>query len=251
MTSPRQEFIRGLKDTIPLIIGAIPFAIIFGALAITAGLSVWATMGLSLIVFAGSAQFVAAGLVAQGAGVGLIVLTTLIVNLRHGLYSASLGPYMKHLPQRWLVPLAFWLTDESYAVVIQRYREADSTPNKHWYYFGSAILMYGNWQLFTVIGILTGQSLSAIKDWGLEFAMVLTFIGIVVPLLVTRAMLVSAIVAGSVAMIANDLPHQLGLMLGALAGIIVGYVTELMAGQTQAQQSSIKNKLSNDTTEQP
>jgi len=246
MTSARQEFIRGLKDTIPLIIGAIPFAIIFGALAITAGLSVWATMGLSLIVFAGSAQFVAAGLVAQGAGVGLIVLTTLIVNLRHGLYSASLGPYVKHLPQRWLVPLAFWLTDESYAVVIQRYRESDDSPNKHWYYLGSAILMYCNWQVFTVIGIVTGQSLSAIRDWGLEFALVLTFIGIVVPLLVTRAMLASAVVAGSVALMGIDLPHQLGLMLGALAGIVVGYVTELMTSQ-----SPIENNESQNTSEQP
>jgi len=241
MTSPRQEFIRGLKDTVPLIIGAIPFGIIFGALAVTAGLSVWATMGLSLIVFAGSAQFVAAGLVAQGAGVGLIVLTTLIVNLRHSLYSASLGPYVKHLPQRWLVPLAFWLTDESYAVVIQRYREADDSPDKHWYYLASALLMYGNWQLCTVIGILTGQSLSGIKDWGLEFALVLTFIGIVVPLLLTRAMLASALVAGSVALIANDLPHQLGLMLGALAGIIVGYITELKSDRKQLKHSRSEN----------
>ena len=79
-TTKRCEFLRGVKDTIPLVIGAIPFGIIFGALAITAGLSVWAVLGFSLIVFAGSAQFVAASLVSQGAGVALIVLTTFIVN---------------------------------------------------------------------------------------------------------------------------------------------------------------------------
>ena len=68
VTTRRQEFLAGMRDTLPLIIGAIPFGVIFGALAVTAGLSVTATMGMSLIVFAGSAQFIAAGLVTQGAG---------------------------------------------------------------------------------------------------------------------------------------------------------------------------------------
>jgi len=183
-------------------------------------------MGLSLIVFAGSSQFVAAGLVAQGAGVGLIILTTFFVNLRHALYSASLSSHMSQLSQSWRLPLAFWLTDESYAVVIKRYSEADSSPHKHWYYLGSALLMYGNWQLCTVIGIITGQSLAGITDWGLEFAMVVSFIGIVVPLIQTFPMLMCALVAGLVALAANDLPHQLGLMAGALAGIATGWLLE-------------------------
>lgn len=226
MTSPRQEFFRGAKDTLPMIVGAIPFGIIFGALATTAGLSVPAILGLSLLVFAGSSQFVAAGLVAQGTGVGLIILTTFIVNLRHGLYSASLGSYMKHLSQRWLLPLAFWLTDESYAVVIKRYREPDALANKHWYFLGSAVLMYVNWQICTVIGIVTGQSLAGISEWGLEIAMVVSFIGIVIPLIVTWPMLACALVAAVVALLAHPLPNQLGLMLAALAGIATGWILE-------------------------
>lgn len=226
ITSPRHEFLRGAKDTLPMIVGAIPFGIIFGALATTAGLSVPAILGLSLFVFAGSSQFVAAGLVAQGTGVALIIFTTFVVNLRHGLYSASLGPYLKNLSQRWVLPLAFWLTDESYAVVIKRYREADQSANKHWYYLGSAVLMYVNWQICTVIGIVTGQSLAGISDWGLEIAMVVSFIGIVVPLIITVPMLACALVAGIVALAAHSLPNQLGLMLGALAGIASGWLLE-------------------------
>ena len=185
-----------------------------------------ATLALSLIVFAGSSQFVAAGLVAQGTGVGLIILTTFIVNLRHGLYSASLGPYLKQLSQRWLLPLGFWLTDETYAVVIKRYREADRSANKHWYYLGSAVLMYVNWQICTVVGIATGQSLAGMSEWGLEIAMVVSFIGIIVPLILTLPMLACALIAGAVALLAHPLPHQLGLMLGAVAGIAIGWLIE-------------------------
>ncbi len=228
MTTPtpsrRNELCQGTRDTVPLLVGAMPFGIIFGALAIASGLSPLATMGMSLFVFAGSSQFVATGLIAQGTGVALIVLTTLIVNLRHALYSASLAPYTRQLPQRWLLPLGFWLTDETYAVVINRYRQKDSAPFKHWYFLGSALAMYTNWQLCTALGIVAGQQLQGIAEWGLEFAMVVSFIGIVVPMLVSRPMLACALVAGITACLLRDLPHQLGLMLGALAGVTVGYL---------------------------
>ena len=153
----RGEFVAGVKDTFPLVLGAMPFGIIFGALALNAGLTAGAALGMSLFVFAGSAQFLGAGLVGQGAALGLIVLTTFVVNLRHALYSASLAPYMKRLPQLWLLPLGFWLTDETYAVVIRRYQRDDESPYKHWYFLGSEVFMYLNWNLCTVIGIVAGQ----------------------------------------------------------------------------------------------
>ena len=217
--SKRAEFSAGARDTIPVIVGAIPFGIIFGALAINAGLSVAATLGMSLIVFAGSSQFVAAGLVAQGAGILVICMTTFVVNLRHALYSASLGPYLSAQSHRWLLPLGFWLTDETYAVVVQRYARNDASPFKHWYHLGSSVAMYLNWQLCTVIGVVAGTQLQGMADWGLEFAMVVTFIGIVVPLLINVPMLLCAVTSGAVALWLRDWPNQIGLMLGAVAGI--------------------------------
>ncbi len=222
----REEYLAGAKATIPLVLGAIPFGVIFGAVAANSGLSAGATLSMSIFVFAGSAQFIAAGLVSSGVGVGLIVLTTFIVNLRHALYSASLAPYMKHLPHKWLLPLGFWLTDESYAVVIARYNQPDDSPHKHWFYLGSASLMYTNWQLCTVIGVIAGQSIPDATGWGLDFAMVVTFIGIVVPLIRNRPVLASVIVAGVVALLFDGLENKLGLMIGALAGIIAGYTLE-------------------------
>ncbi|MCC7448840.1 MAG: AzlC family ABC transporter permease [Anaerolineae bacterium] len=229
MTEPatrRAEFWAGVKDTFPLVVGAIPFGLIFGAVAVTSGLSPAAAQGMSLFVFAGSAQFIGAGLVAGGASIPVIVLTTFIVNLRHALYSASLAPHMKHLPQRWLIPLGFWLTDETFAVVIQRYNQPDDSPYKHWYFFGSDLFMYVNWNICTLIGLLAGRAIPDASKLGLDFAMVVTFIGIVVPLVKNRPMLVSVIVAGLTAVITNPLPNKLGLMIAALAGVAAGFISE-------------------------
>jgi len=224
-TTTRQTvFIQGARDTIPMMLGAAPFGVIFGVLGIGAGMSPAAVLGFSLIVFAGSAQFIAAKLLADGLSIALIVLTTFIVNLRHALYSASLGPYMSKLPQRWLLPLAFWLTDETYAVVITNWGK--DVPHKRWYHLGSAVAMYLNWQLWTLIGLIAGTQLEGIKELGLEFAMVVTFIGIVVPLIKTRPMLLSAIVAGVVSVLAAPVPNNGGLMIAAIAGILAGILAE-------------------------
>jgi len=229
--SPNDEFWRGVRATVPMIVGAIPFGILFGAIAINAGLSVMATLGFSLIVYAGSAQFVAAGLIATGASVGVVVLTTFFVNLRHALYAVSVGPYLKNLPQRWLLPLGFWLTDETYAAVISRFREsekeADNGPNKHWFQLGSSLAMYSNWQLCTVIGVVAGSRFEQLGEWGLEFAIIVTFIGIVVPLITRMPMLVCALVAAGAALLFRDIPHQLGLIVASILGIAAGYVSEV------------------------
>jgi 4-azaleucine resistance transporter AzlC len=181
---------------------------------------------MSLFVFAGSSQFIAAGLVGQGVSVPFIILTTFVVNLRHALYSATLAPHMRHLPQRWLAPLGFWLTDESFAVGIKRYTDPDPSPFKHWYLFGSSVAMYVNWNLCTLVGILAGQAIPDASGWGLEFAMVVTFIGLTVPMLKDRPIVIAALVAGLTAVIANPLPNKLGLMLSALLGVAAGMIAE-------------------------
>jgi len=96
----RQEFFKGARDTLPLVIGAMPFGIIFGTLAAGAGLSPWGAMGMSLFVFAGSSQFIAMGLIGAGTAWPMIVLTTFVVNFRHLLYTATLLPHLRRLPAR-------------------------------------------------------------------------------------------------------------------------------------------------------
>ncbi len=233
--SPSRECLLGMRDTIPMLIGAVPFGIVYGTLAVSSGLSVTATLAMSLLVFAGSAQFVAASLVASGTGLTVILLTTLIVNLRHMLYSASLLPFVRHLPQRWRITLAFWLTDESFAVVHRHYLLNDAPlTHKHWYFLGSCLAMYSLWFICTVIGVVLGQALPALGDWGLDFAMVATFIGIVVPLLRNQPMIVAALVASAVAVVAHGLPYKLGLMLAALLGVTAGVVAERLSSKANS-----------------
>jgi 4-azaleucine resistance transporter AzlC len=223
----RSEFLAGMWATIPLVVGAIPFGLIFGASAVNSGISPLAVMGMSLFVFAGSAQFIAAQLVAQGVGVGIIILTTFIINLRHALYSTTLAPHVKHLSQRWLLPLGFWLTDETFVVVIGRYGQMDNSPYKHWFYLGSAVFMYVNWQLCSFIGLIAGQSIKDIGSWGLDFALIVTFIGMLIPLIKNRPLLLSAVVGGVSAVVLNGLPNRLGLMAAALLGVAAGVIAEM------------------------
>jgi len=221
------EFLAGARDIFPLILGAIPFGIIFGTLAAGSGVSFWGALGMSVFVFAGSSQFIALGLVASSTILPVILLTTFVVNLRHLLYSVSLVPHVQNLSQVWKIPLGFWLTDESFAVVINRYNALDNSPYKHWYHLGSALFMYINWIFCTFLGLTIGNLIPNAANWGLDFAMVATFLGMIIPYLQkSRAMIATAIVAGGVSLAAYGLPYKLGLILAAIAGICAGVITE-------------------------
>ncbi|MEW6558766.1 MAG: AzlC family ABC transporter permease [Pseudomonadota bacterium] len=216
------ELRHGARDTIPLLLGAAPFGLIFGALASSSPLGMAGALAMSALVFAGSAQFIALSLLGTGASGLVVVFTTLVVNLRHLLYAASLQPQMARLPQRWRVLLAFWLTDETYATVYHRYAQDDGAPFKHWYTAGSGAAMYLNWLGWTALGAWLGTANPALTHLGLEFALVATFVGIVVPLLRQQPSMAVALTAAVVAVAARDLPYKLGLMLAACAGVAVG-----------------------------
>lgn len=224
--TPRSEFIGGIKATIPLMVGALPFGFIYGALAITSGLSALETLAMSLFVFAGSSQFIAVGLYAVATPIPVIILTTFVVNVRHALYSATLAPYIKQLSQKWLVPLGFTLTDETFVVAVARYQAAEDSPYKHWYHLGSAVSMYINWQICTVIGIVAGSAIPDPAGWGLDFAMSVTFLGMVIPMIKNRPMLAAVVVASVAAVLSRGLPHNLGLLVAAIMGVIAGVLVE-------------------------
>lgn len=218
----RTEFLHGARDTLPLLLGAAPFGLIFGALAAASVLGPAGGLAMSAIVFAGSSQFIALSLIIAGTGPLVVVLTTLVVNLRHLLYAATLQPQVAALPQRWRILLAFWLTDETFAVVHHRYTRDDGAPFKHWYTAGSGLAMYANWQTWTIVGVVLGHASPQLAHLGLEFAMVATFVGIVVPLLRDRPSIAVSLTAAVVALAARDLPYKLSLLAAALAGVAVG-----------------------------
>ncbi|WP_428035322.1 AzlC family ABC transporter permease [Amphritea sp.] len=234
----RREMLGGAKATIPLIIGAIPFGIIFGTLAGPSGLSALGALAMSVFVFAGSAQFIALGLLAAGAAIPVIIATTFVVNLRHILYAANLVPKVGHLPHRWRLMMAFGLTDETFAAVSNRFLLQDNTEHAHWFYLGSWLAMYGNWVLCTALGIALGELFPDMTDWGLDFAMSVTFIGMVVPYLKSKPMWGAVIVSGVIAMATIGMPHKLGLMVAALCGISTGLSLHLLLKRQSAPESA-------------
>ncbi len=170
-----------------MMVGAAPFGVIFGTLAATGPLHAWSVQLMSLAVFAGSAQFIALGLIAGHASFAVIWATTFIVNLRHVLYSATLAPYVAHLPARWRWTLGAFMTDEVFAVSYAHYQRRAPGETGPYYFLGSGVSMYVNWQIWTVIGLLFGSAFPGLQSKGLDFAMVATFIAIIVPQLVALA----------------------------------------------------------------
>jgi len=231
MSEKAKQFWAGVRAEFPLLVGVFPFGMIYGALALNAGLSTSASQMMSSIVFAGSAQFVTAQLVRDVTPGLVIVLTIAVVNLRHILYSASLAPYLASLSMRWKTLLSYLLTDEAYATTVIHYEQAGTTPFSHFFFLGAGLALWSTWQVSTALGIFLG---TAIPDsWSLDFALPLTFIAMVVPVLKNKPAIAAALSAGAVALFANSLPYKLGLILAALVGIAVGTFLEKNQGDDQ------------------
>jgi 4-azaleucine resistance transporter AzlC len=226
-TPALREFWSGVTAELPLLIGVIPFGMIYGVLALAAGIPPAAAQAMSAIVFAGSSQFVMTQLFSAGVPGLVMVMTAGVVNLRHALYSASVAPYLKQLRPRWKWLLAYLLTDEAYAVTITHYaegRDRSAVGNKHWYFLGAGLTLWSSWQLSTAVGIFLGTQVP--ESWSLDFTLALTFIALVVPGLKDRPTTAAALTAGICAVWFAGLPYKLGLVAAALVGIGVGMILE-------------------------
>jgi predicted branched-subunit amino acid permease len=222
------EFLAGVKDEAPILLGTVPFAMIYGVIGRNGGVPPEVVMAMSSVVFAGSAQLIGVNLMIVNTPALVVWLTTAIVNMRHMLYSASLAQYLKHLSPMWKWVLSYLLTDEAYAVAISRYLRKDKVPSPylHYYLLGAEFTLWSTWQIGTFFGVyILGEALR--RDPVLEFSLALTFIAMTVPVLKSRPAMGAAVSAGIVAVVAHDLPYNLGLMAAALTGIVVGLLLEL------------------------
>lgn len=218
-------FLVGVRALLPMLLGVVPFGVIYGVIALQSGIPPLAAILMSSLVFAGSAQFLLVQLIGAGAPALLSVGAVGLINLRHALYSASVAPALLALPQRWKLLLAYLLTDEAYAAAIPELMREPRPPMAHWILFGAGFALWAGWQLSTIAGVLIGARLPG--DIGLDFALPLTFIAIVVPLLDTRARLAAALAAGAVAVLLAALPYKTGLFAAAVAGLVAGAVVQV------------------------
>jgi len=232
MTTPRAEFFMGIRDELPILLGTIPFGLIYGVSARSFGTSPVLTQAMSLLVFAGSAQFVTVQLLGAGVPLAVILLTAIIINLRHALYSASLAPYLKPLGFGWRILLPYLLTDEVYAVTITHYQQPGPGASRHWYFLGAGLVLWSTWQTGTAVGLVLGAHIPA--SWSLDFALPLTFIALVVPALKRGADGIAAGLAGIVAVLAAGLPFNSGLLIATFVGITAGMFFESRGGKQPA-----------------
>jgi len=217
---------EGVRTVAPVLLGVVPFALVAGVAAASAGLSLLEAMGMSVIVFAGASQLAALDLLSQDAPLAVVVVTAAVINLRMMMYSASIAPHFRSVSARWKAVLSYLLTDQAYALSLTRFGEDDEVDRKR-FYLGVAATLWVVWQLGTIAGVVLGAGVP--DSWGLEFAVPLVFLAVLVPALEDRASIVAGAVAAVVAIVGGGLPLNLGLLVAAAVGIAVGMTFEEVA----------------------
>jgi 4-azaleucine resistance transporter AzlC len=212
----RGAFFAGFSAIAPLWLGVVPFGVVYAVIARDAGLSVVETQAMSVLVFAGSAQFSAAGLFATGATALEIVLTTFLLNVRHVLYGLALG---RRLPlEGWRRPAAaYFLTDEVFGVVAAR-------PTATFgFLLGAELSLFFTWNLATLGGAFLGAAIPDPAELGLDLVFPLAFLALLVPLVRTRIELVVAIASGVLAyVVAQVASGGIPIVVTGVGGSLLG-----------------------------
>jgi 4-azaleucine resistance transporter AzlC len=212
----------GLVGSLPLVPSVFVYGTVFGGLAVQAGLRPLEVWAMSLLVFAGAAQFIAVPMLAAGASPVAIVLTTFVVNMRHYLMAASLAPSFRGFPRPWLALVAHGINDESFAVAVAR-----RNPPDPWCFIGSVIAVSGSFLGGMLTGTLLGGLVADPPRWGLDFAFPAVFLSLVAVQLRGRAdwlvALASAGVAVAVALVLPGTWHIVitGVVVSGLGALVL------------------------------
>lgn len=221
------QFMQGMFIIMPLSIAVIPWGILAGSLAVDAGLFNLQAQAVSAIIFAGSIQLVGMAMVKAGASLSTLLLTTLILTSRHLLYSATLRSRISHLPLLQRLMLGFLLTDELFAVSSHTTRR----QFQFWYAFGAGFSFYLMWQLASAGGIMLGQSIPDLNQYGLEFAVAATFIAIIIPTIKKISILVCVLSALLFSVLFSLLQLEAAILYASLLSMILGYAVARLRGE--------------------
>jgi len=217
----RSVIVQGLISAWPICLGYIPVGLALGVIAQRAGLHPLEIGFMSLLVFAGSAQFIAVSMLSNGAGAVPIIFTTFAVNLRHLLMSSSLALHLGNASKRILSLFAYGVTDESFGVNISKFRD------ENWDIKRALVVNHATnitWVTSTIIGGYGGQLIPA-GAFGIDYALTAMFIGLLVIQLKGRKYVMTAVIAGALAIILSlALPGYLYIVLASVVAATVGVV---------------------------
>ena len=219
-------FLQGARDAAPFVLVVGPFALLFGVVAAEAGLNVVEALTFSVAVIAGAAQFTALQLMVDNVPTVVVLVSALAVNLRMAMYSASLTPYLGEASLRQRALAAYFIVDQSYGCSVLKYEQ-----NPHWtigqklaYFWGTVAPVCPFWYVFTVVGAMLGNSIP--EGLALDFALPITFLAIIMPMLRTPAHVAAALVSVIAALVFAFLPYNLGLLVAGILGMVTGAEVE-------------------------
>lgn len=222
----------GVKAGIPSLFGIAAWGLVVGVAMVKSGLTVVQALGMTLIVFAGSAQLASLPLIVANAPIWVVFATALVVNLRFVIFSALLAPHFAHLPWHKRLMLGYTAGDMTVALFLQRFPDEAPAVGKVSYLKG---LLYPNWtawQVGSIAGIFLGSAVPA--EWGLGFAGSLAILCILVPMVLGSAALAGVAVASVTAVLAFDFPYKLGL----LAAVVLGMATSMLVQELVEKRSA-------------
>ncbi len=223
-------FGAGLRAVAPALIALAAWGLVTGVAMVKVGLTLAQALGMTLLLFAGSAQLAALPLLAADAPIWVVLLTTAVVNLRFVIFSAGLYPYLRHLPLPKRLALGYVTGDISFALSVTRWVRQPGPPrgdtDKIWFYVGICTGAWTVWQAASIAGILLAAQVPG--NWGLDFVAILALIALVLPMIAGPPAVTGALVASVVAVLAAGVPLKLGLVFAVLAGISAAMATELL-----------------------
>ena len=218
MSSKFAIFKKGLIDISPLLIPVVPFGIIFGAIGIELGFSPLITYATSLIIFGGASQIVFIQLLSGGAS-SLVAITSVgVINSRHFLYGAVLTEYLEKLSLIKKLLISYLITDQTFAVSSRYFKNHKINNNSHYHLIGAGVILWTTWQVTTIIGIFLG---SIVPDqWGLKFAIPLTFLAIIINEFRKLDHVLVMIISGISSLVFFDVPFKAYIIITPLIGLL-------------------------------
>jgi branched chain amino acid efflux pump len=212
---------RAIADAAALFLPAIPFGFVLG-LAVTEGempMAIgWAS---SIFIFAGAAQLAVITL-AGTASIWAVIVAGLVINTRHVMYSAALAPTFQHQPRwmRWFGP--YLLIDQTFALAFMQIERSPAEFRR--YYLTIGLFFFVNWQWATALGMVVGPIVP--ESWRLEFAPPIMFVGLVLASINKVPQAAAATVGGAVGLATAGLHDRLGILVGAVAGVLAGTLVD-------------------------
>jgi predicted branched-subunit amino acid permease len=224
-----ESFLAGLRAGSPILMGLLPFGLIYGAAAKGAGLSLIQTVLMSLTIFAGSAQLVFVNLWHDGVNLVALAATVILVNLRLLIYGSSIGPFLeedKGLVMRLV--RSYILTDESYAISLSNFIKPNFSYRRTFFFLGAGFPTWLGWQCMGITGFLAGAFLP--ESVPLHMAIPLIFLSLLLSMLKSGGnrlapKIVAVLASGLSAVLLKPVPYNLGLILAIFIGVAFGVLS--------------------------